>query len=380
MKNVVERAFQQLDPLSALTGRPITVVAAVVIPLFAVVMTWSNRFDIENWALAIAALVAITLSGVVLDYASSPLRAPFTLLMHCVVTGLAVLAYVLNVAAMWNTNQFIRDDWGPIAIGLVLLSLSQYRPPKEIASTGVFLALVVGVVALAQEHSMVSGVSPISYSIVAMTPVLSLSLASAAFGRLLIDGIETWRRRAVSAATEFTNENSDWIARSVQQDRVTILNQDVVPFFADVLQRRTITERDRVRAREISDAIRRVMVAEADRTWIDIIIDQYVGPSATVIDARRYANSMSTDQRTAVRALVVALTGHHGFVPDEFSFRVDADGGTCRAELSALLSASDSALRSEFAPYFAVMRIVFAEVRVEFAESTLTLRFSYDQR
>lgn len=376
----IERAFQQLDPLGTLTSRPITMTAAVVIPAYAVVFTWLNRLDIQNWPLAIAALLAIIACGVVLVRASNPLRAPFTLLMHSVASGLASVAFLLSAFSMWQTNAYIRDDWGPVAIGLVLLSLSQYRPPKEIASTGLSLALMVGVVALAQTPSFETQVAPIDYAVVAMTPVLALSLASAAFGQLLIDGIEGWRRRAQRAASTFSTENSGWIARSVQQDRVTILNQDVVPFFADVLQRGTIAEHDRDRAREIADSIRAIMVAEADRTWLDIIVEQCLGAGVAVRDPWRRAAAMGTDQRTAVRAMIVALTGHPSFTPEGFDLEIEADGTECRAILTAGIRAADSAIRSEFAPYFAVMRIVFSELRVEFSDSALTVRFSYEQR
>lgn len=378
--STVNRAFQQLDPLGALTGRPVTIAASVGIPAFAVVMTWFNRHDVDNWMLAALALVAITACGATLAWASSPLHAPFTVRMHTVVTGLAVAAYVLAAASMWQSNRFVRDDWGPIAIGLVLLSLSQFRPPKEIASTGLVIALFAGVFTLAQAHSFTTGVSPIAYSVVTMTPILALSLASAAFGRLLIDGLNRWRQRAKRAASTFSDQNSGWIARSVQQDRVTILNQDVVPFFAEVQRTGVITEASRVRAREISDAVRAIMVAEADRTWLDIIVDQCVGDTVQVNDPARLAFRMSTEQRTAVRAILVALTGHAAFLPEDFALTIDEKGDTCRARLVLTMNTIDSVVRSEFAPYFAVMRIVFSELKVEFSHATLTLRFSYDQR
>ena len=378
--STVNRAFQELDPLGALTGRPVTIAAAIGIPAFAAVMTWFNRLDVDNWMLAALALLAITGCGAALAWASSPLHAPFSLRMHIVVTGLAVAAYVLSAASMWQSNQFVRDDWGPIAIGLVLLSLSQFRPPKEITSTGLVIALFAGVFTLAQAHAFATGVAPIVFSIVTMTPILALSLASAAFGRLLINGLDRWRRRARRAVSAFSDQNSDWIARSVQQDRVTILNQDVVPFFAEVQRAGVITEADRVRAREISDAVRAIMVAEADRSWLDIIVSQSVGEQAVVADPERRATWMTTEQRTAVRALIVALTGHAGFLAEDFSLIIDSKGDTCRARLVVTMNTIDSVIRSEFAPYFAVMRIVFSELKVEFSHATLTLRFSYDQR
>lgn len=374
------RAFQQLDPLGALTSQPITLAAAAGLPLFAATMTWFNRFDVDSWPLAVAALLAIAACGATLARFSNPLRAPFTLLKHSIVTGLAVVAYLLSAASMWDTNRYIRDDWGTIAIGVVLLSLSQYRPPKEIASTGLVLALFVGVVALAQAHSFVTGVAPIVYAVVAMAPVLALSLASAGFGRVLVESLDNWRHRAERAASLFTTENSDWVARSVQQDRVTILNQDVVPFFAEVLQRGEITAADRERALAISDAVRAIMVAEADRSWLDIIARQAAGADAEVVDPDRLAPAMSTDQRTALRATIVALCGHPAFDPQGFRAEIQRNGAVCRAVLDLRMSAGDSGIRAEIAPYLAVMRIMFSDVKVELASTTLTLRFSYEQR
>ena len=375
-----QRAFQQLDPLGALVGRPLTYLAAVGIPVYAGVMTWLNREDVDSWPLAIAALVFVVASGAALAFASSPLRAPFTVAMHAIVSATAIAGYLLSALSMWDGNAYVRDDWGPVVIGLVLLALSQYRPPKEIATEGLVVALFAGVLALLQAHSLVTGVSPIVYALVTMLPILGLSLASASFGKFLIDGLERWRRRARRAVSDFTSKNTDWIARSVQQDRVTILNQDVVPFFADVLRKGTIDEDDRALARRISDSIRAVMVAEVDRTWLDIIAEQSTNGAATVLDEHRLAVRMTTDQRTAIRAMLVALSGHQSFVPSGLAIGIRSDAQRCRVELRAVVQAGENVVKGDFAPYFAVLRIVFADLKVELSGTTLTLRFSYDQR
>lgn len=374
----VERAFQQLDPLGTLVGRPMTYLAAAGIPIYASVMTWLNRYDIDYPILAVAALAVVAITSAVLVYGSSPLRAPFSQRLHVLVIGTATVAYLLSAVSMWQSNAFVRDDWGPFVIGLTLLSLSQYRPPKEIASTGLVLALFVGVVALLQMHSFTTDTAPILFSLVTMTPILAMSLASATFGRFLIDGLVRWRKRALRAVMSFASENTGWIARSVQQDRVTILNQEVVPFFAEVLRKGAIDAEDRERARRISDAIRALMVAEVDRTWLDAVLAQVGGQPS--IDPERLAILMSTDQRTAVRAAIVALAAHPAFVPEALSVSIHSDDGRQLATIAATLSTSDNVLRGEVAPYLAVLRIVFADFKVEFSDSTLRLRFSYEQR
>ena len=372
------RAFQQLDPLGTLVGRPMTYLAAAGIPIYATVMTWLNRYDIDYPVLAVAALAVVAVTSAALLYASSPLRAPFSLRMHTLVTGAATAAYVLSAFSMWESNAYVRDDWGPFVIGLALLALSHYRPPKEVASTGLILALFAGVLALLQEHSFVTEIPAILFALVTMAPILAMSLASATFGRHLIDGLVRWRRRADRAVTSFASQNTDWIARSVQQDRVTILNQEVVPFFADVLHKGAIDSDDRERARRISDAIRTLMVAEVDRTWLDAIVEQTAGRPTT--DPDRLAILMSTDQRTAVRATIVALAAHPDFVPETLNVSIRSESEIQRATIVATLNTTDNVLRGELAPYLAVMRIVFDDLKADFSESALTLRFSYEQR
>jgi hypothetical protein len=222
--SATDRAFQQLDPLGALIGRPMTYLAAITIPVYASVMTWFNRQDITIGWLALLAILVATTASVVLVRQSSPLRAPFTARMHGYVTASTVLAYLLAIASMGTRNAYIRDDWGTVVIGIALLAVSQYRPPKEVASTGLVLALFIGVVSLLQAPGLVTVTPPITIALVAMWPVLAMSLASAAFGRYLINGLMLWRRRARRAADAFSSDTTSWIVRSVQQDRVTILN------------------------------------------------------------------------------------------------------------------------------------------------------------
>lgn len=373
-----ERTFQQLDPLGALIGRPMTYIAAAGIPIYATTMTWLNRYDIDYPLLAVAALAVVAITSAVLVYGSSPLRAPFSLRMHVLVTGASVAAYLLSAASMWNSNAFLRDDWGAIVVGLALFALSQYRPPKEIASTGLALALFIGLFSLLQVHSLVTDTPDIVFALVAMVPVLALSLASATFAEFLIVGLVRWRRRAQQAVSTYATENSGWIARSVQQDRVTILNQEVVPFFAEVLRSGTISEQDRDRARRISDAIRAIMVAEVDRTWLDTVVEQVSGHPAD--DPDRLAIAMSMDQRTAMRAAILAIAQHPAFSARAFALSIRAVDDRFSVVLESTLETGESVLRGQIAPYLAVIRIVFSDVKVEFVSPTLTLRFSYEQR
>jgi NADH:ubiquinone oxidoreductase subunit 6 (subunit J) len=382
-----ERAFQQLDPLGALIGRPLTFLAAAGIPIYAAAQTLACWDEIDYPILAALSIVLIIAACVILDFATNPLRAPFTRRTQLIISGTAILAFIASSASMWNSNSYIRDDWGPFAIGLVLLAMTQYRPAFEIAEMGLFSALLAGVLALLQAQSFVTPIPPICFALIAVTPILTLSLASAAFAHHLVAGLERWKSRARKAVTAFRDEHSDWIARSVQQDRVTILNQEVVPFFSDVLRRGTIRETDRERARDISDAIRAVMIAEVDRTWLDAVVEHATGvgldePTVghpAVVDPGRFAMQMNADQRTVVRAMVVALCGNPACDPRDLLIELSRKGSRCSVVLHAGLTTTNHMVRDELAPYFAVMKILFSNLTVRFSEYTLELRFSYEQ-
>ncbi len=375
---MAERSLQQLDPLGAHIGRPMTVVAGLGIPLYSAFGTWINLSDIANPYLAVAALCAISASCFVMLLRSSSLRAPFRLIDHAVVTGLAVLAYLLSAVSMWDTNRFVRDDWGPLAIGFVLLAVSQYRPPAEIAKAGLFIALFAGVLALLQAHSLVSGFPPIMYSLVTMMPIIAFSLASALFGQELVTALDGWRASASTAMGSTAGSDSTWIARSVQQDRVTILNQEVVPFFSRVLTSSRLSAVDKKRATEIANDLRSVILAEFERSWLDVILAQLPNVAATALrDEQRLAEAFTADQRTVVRALLVAITDSPRYMADTLEITISGTRGEAHTSVFAGLAGVDGAARREFAPYLAVLRIMFPTLRVESSGSALALRFSY---
>ena len=79
-----EQTVQQLDPLAGVNGREVTVFGAVAIVAYAITMTIFNREDIDVPWLAVAALVALCVDGVLLVVASSPLRPPVSRTVHVV--------------------------------------------------------------------------------------------------------------------------------------------------------------------------------------------------------------------------------------------------------------------------------------------------------
>lgn len=378
-----EATLQQRDPLALMIGRPTIYLAAVGVPVFAGVMIWLNRHDISNVAAAIASLALTAITGLLFAFASSPLRAPLTSNVLVAISVGSIATAVFAEIAMWSTNGSVRDDWGATVVALYLLALAPYRPARQIALAGLASAVVVAVLTFAQASDQQNEYPSYVYAFIAITPILVVSLGAARFARELVRGLELWEKRDTMSTSVLDLSDRQWIARSVQQNRVTLLNQEIVPFLSEILARDELTERDRERALEYSSAVRAIMVAEIDRTWLDYVLGEASGAGGwrgSLVDESSRAESMTTDQRTVVRAFVVALHAQPGFSNETMSIELEADGDRTYATVSAVFEATDYVMYNALEPYFAVMRLLFDDLSVGYQHPALTLRFSYGQR
>lgn len=373
-----EVTIERVDPMSAVNGWPITLLGGVGVVAFAVVMTILNAQDIDYPVLTAIALAAVVAAFGLLAVAASPLRPPVSRRVHIAGLVLLIAAMALNAASMANSNQYVQDDWGSIVIGLFSLFLCPYRPPREIIAFAVLAAIFGGFIVLLQSPTFVAPVPVPVFVVIAIAPMLALALAGASFASVVLRMTERWRARATHAVQALAAEQLPGIARSVQQDRVTILNRDVVPFFAAVLERDAVTQEDRDRATAIGASLRAVMVHEVDRTWLEALVAaSAIAEVLTIDDPDRLAAAMTTDQRTALRALLAGLAGQRTL--GAVTIAIMRDGMRVAGEVRASFTPPDPSARTLLAPYLAVIRVVFLASDVELSAASLTVRFEYDQ-
>jgi hypothetical protein len=376
-----EATLQSLDPLGALAGRPLTVTGAVASLLVAVPLSLAAWRDVASPVLAVAALLVLAASGLALIVSSAAKRAPFPRSTALAVIAGALLAHILGVASLWERNTLVRDDWGPVAIGVLLLTLCPYRPAAELVRLSVGAALVVGAVTFLQQPFFVTSLPALAYIVISVTPVLALGLAGAIFASVVLRRLAHWRERAVRASEAHAATLQQGIVRSVQQGRVSILNRDVVPFFTALTEGRELTVHHQRRAAEIATAIRSVMVAETERTWLDeLLVPAPAGTGTSVWpravdDPSRLVDGMDFDQRAALRAFVGALPDRAGVDPREVRVRIR--GTPASAVVLLTIRGGDDALAAALAPYLAVLRAVFDDLILTI-DTDLTLRFTYD--
>jgi len=374
------RTVQQYDPLGAMGARPFVVVLGAVGALWAVGISVFDR-DVPGSAplsaltvLLVAAAVAVVL------VASSPFRAPFPRWAFALHIGLLAAAAVTSSAAQWGPDRSGVNDFMVLLTAIGVVMASPFRPWPDLAVGGAVLVVVDAVVWGTGAATYPTGVPVGVAAFLAATPTLVLTVAATVFARTFSGLAERVQIRAGSYSVE--RAERDGITAEVQRDRSRILAEQVAPFFAELRTRESLTDADRDRARAIADGIRRVMVAEADRTWLEYALRVTGDRAATVDDPAGLAAAMDTDQRTVVRAFVRALL--RSVSVDRSALRVTVTPSATdvdRVEMAFSVSVDDSdvGIHRSFDPYFAVLRVTFPDLDVAVRPASLALRFSYDQ-
>ncbi|MFZ7087068.1 hypothetical protein [Curtobacterium sp. RRHDQ10] len=371
---------QQYDPLGALGARPLVLVAVFGSLLWAVVVSVFSRDVPGSPTMSAVTVLLVGAAAGAVVVGTSPLRAPFSRTTSVSFAVLLAVATVTSVAAQWGPDTNAVNDFMALVSAVGVLVLGPYRPWREVLAIGIALVLVNGVtwgVAAAAFPTQV----PVSVVVLLATaPTIVLTAAAATYAATFVAFAERVQIRAGSYSVE--RADRDGIARSVQQDRVTILARDVTPFFDELRTRRTITEADRERARSIADGIRRVMVADADRTWLEQAVLADGGSPTEIHDPDALIRGMDIDQRTVVRTFLRAALTDPTVDPAAITIvveRMPADPARTCLDVTMAVADSDVGIHRRFDVYLTVLRVTFPDLDVAVRPSALALRFSYDQ-
>ena len=376
-----ELTQQQLDPAASFELRRAILLVLAILPALLLTLAVVRFLNSSSPLTALVAIALVAAACGILALAISPARAPVPRLVHVTVLGLGVGALVVDVSAGWSSDPTGRNNLIPIAVGILTLALSPYRPPRELAVGGSVATALVGTIALVHAQLAPSSVLPWIHVVAWTAPVLTLSLGATVFGYGMVRELERWRGEVASKTIETAPVLRQEIRREVQRNRVEILSRDVVPLFARVLERGDVTEADKAEAAAIADAIRGVMVADVDRNWLDSGVARFipggVGDENPVVDPDRLSPLMTVDERAALRALLLALFTAPSFDPEGFRIEFVGEPRQVRAIVRAHLDHRERATRSSVDPYLAVMRVMFPGLILKTSPSDIRLEFSY---
>jgi len=380
----VERTPQRLDPLGVQSAWLLVPLIGATAIGYAVTSTIWHRDQLRSPALAIAAIAVLVLAVAVAAVRTHPGLAPFGRWSHVAVIGLAIVAACLFDASVWGHNLRIQDDWGQIAIALLLIAMPLYRPVLEVLAAAAAGAVVVGALAALQSGTLAIHTGPIVYATVAATPVLALALGGAGYAWTMTGETLRWREVARAGQERLEGELRDTAQRQVAQESAAAF-EEIVPFLDGVLARGEITGADRDRAGELASGLRALAVSSVERTWLDETValalagrghaDGTVAASR-VHDPDRLDRVLTDEQRAIVSALVSTVSELPGL--DPASLRIDvAEPEHPSFELTARIAQQRRGIRRELVPYLSALRSVSMETGLRVRAGELTLRFAY---
>ena len=354
---------QQLDPIGGITARLIVIVSGVIAVAVAIGMTLMNTAQVSNPALAIVAIVVLALTVAYYIRASSPFHAPLRFGSHVVICLGALIATAIEAASQWGTNAYVRDDWGPIAMAIVVISLGVYRGHLEILACTIGSSFIIGGIAVAIADSG-STVTPVPVAVLVVTmviPVLGSGFASASFSRTLVRILLAWRN-SVDAQVAASGE-----AAVAPAGHLAFLNTTVIPFLDRVVTTGQLREGDGARARRLAQELRVLMVMDAEQSWLTGVVDRFDDPA-------RVAGELNSAQRGCLRALIAHVQSSDSFAPRTVRVRLGLENGHPAGVLE-VDTISGATPRAQVGPYIAVARHVFAHADAVFTPGGFALTF-----
>lgn len=387
----VERTPQRLDPLGAQSAWPLVPLLGAVAVAYAVYSTIIHAGHFRNASLAIAAIAVLLVAVAIATIRTHPGFAPFGRWSHFSVIAFAVTAAALFDSSVWGRNERIQDDWGQIAVALLLIAMPLYRPIGEVAGSALVAAIVLGGLASVQQ-SLVIANTPLVYATVAATPILALAAGGAGYAWTLTGETLRWREVAREGQLRLEAELRQAAERMIAQERMTALNAEAVPFLTSLAHRGVVTEEDTARARAIAERLRGMSVRAVSRTWLEdtlelalasrlvenraVSADDRSGPR--VDDPERLERVLTADQRAIVGALVATVAARPGLDPRSVLIRA-SDPDQPSFTLDAKIDEPRAELRRELLPFVSSLNSVAMSATMRVRDGDVTIRFAYPE-
>lgn len=376
-----EVTLERLDPLSAAAARPVTSGAAILIitvPAVSIVVRLDEIVSPAWLVLSFAALVAV--AWLLLDRSRvyRPLwKAPSAQVLQM----LLVVMTVASVLSTLTANAYVRDDWAPYVIGVVLIALAPYRPAREIAFWATVHTLICAVLGMLQAPWAISDVPTLTFAVTGSFGVALLGFAAAAFARSLNGALRQWHDRAWISAEQVVVQQRTGVARSVQQQRITLLNREVVPYLSSIVGATELDEGDRDEARRLARSIRTLLVADVERSWAQTLLDELTARhpqlniDAVADDPENVGGASSLEQRTLMRAIADVSIRRLAATKVELRLRAPQGRLSVRCEITTPLSMTDA--RRELRGIIEIVRGLTESSRVIERQGRIALEFEY---
>jgi hypothetical protein len=373
--------LERLDPLAAAAARPVTTGAALLALAVPTVMIAVRIEEITQPAWLVVSYAALFAAVWILLNRSHPTRPVWPSPSAQVFHVLLAVMLITSAASTLGANAMIRDDWGPIVVGILLVATTPYRPAREIALWTVVHSLACAVLGIVQAPFAASHFPTLTYAVVGSVAVAVMGFTAAAYARSLNHSTQLWQTRAWQAASAAALENRGAVARSVQQQRVSLLNREVVPYLQRILEAETVSDADRDEARRLADSIRSLLVADVERPWAELMLDELVAKHPR-LNIRAHADDPDdlgghavSERRTLLRAL--AAISLERLAASELDLHLSAPEGALRVVWSVTTPQPLTDARRALRSMLELIRGVTVRSHVHERAGRLVVEFEY---
>lgn len=302
---------QEADPIGAVTAAPIVVIGAVFAFAASIALSIAHWHEVGSVLAAVLGIALVGAAGLTAAVSAAPAFAPFTVDRLWLIVALAVGAAIAEYVSTIGADRYLYDDYGPIAIGLLILAVAPFCTWVSLLLAGLLAAAVLSILVVGSAAATMNTVPIGALIAVNSAAVLALAAAAAGYSYAIVDETLAWQRQANRAALHRDAELRAGIARSVQQSRISVLGREVLPFLAGVMTADRISVADADRARELAEALRTALKAGIETTWLDDLaatLRSSRNITVVVDDSEGAATALDDDQRSALTALVSWLS------------------------------------------------------------------------
>ncbi|MCS5713684.1 hypothetical protein NVV95_03855 [Herbiconiux sp. CPCC 205716] len=372
-------APRRAAPIVAGALHPLLVVTAITLVAVALVRTVTDVERIAHPLVAVAAVVAVVVTGLGVIVATDPVRPPTTVVAFALTVAAALAADGLSAASAWGTSNVLWDDWGPVVVGVTILSFSMFRPGRELAAATLVSLAVVGTISAAEAGDLPETVSPLTSAVIACTPVLLLGVAASVFSYRMSLSLARQQELAARAERGLARRVRIRLRELMRDSGRAELSAEVVPFFEEVLARGELAPEDPARARRLSAVLRSEIMAGVGLPWLERL--QRARPGRLVVhDPATVAETMPVEQKVALRALLTALLAHPETAGDALHVRVTEVAEHRSVFVRAPWGAGEPAARRALGGFVAVMGSAFGRSQVTIGDGELRLLFAQNPR
>ena len=297
---------QRVDPMCWFTRPlvPLGLGAMVLFFGFAVLSaTW--RLSAEPW-LDIVAVLLMAGACVLVQLSVRPLRPAFGVRQAIAPLALTLTALALSTASGVESTVLAQHWWAPIGVSFVVATLGPYSSVRATLVYGGALSVVTAACGAIAFVTPAVVWPPLSVAVITGGSVVVATVATATFSwvfvssaRVRLDGPDPGLPQNSAQARE--------AAHRVERRTLARLGTRVAPFLDAIADAGEVTAADRALAGQLARRLRSDLVSQVDRSWLDRVA---MFGRISVVDPGRRADRMNPAQRTALRALLMAVIEH----------------------------------------------------------------------